>query len=95
MLFTFCAYLIGSSLETIIKIIEKGEFIKTGAAFSTIMKGISWILPNLAAFDLKASLAYGIPLDPAYLFWTAAYGCGYTLILIMLTTIIFQRKDIC
>lgn len=95
MLFTFCAYLIGNSLETIVKIIGKGEFIKTGDTFFAIMKGVSWILPNIAAFDLKANLAYGLPMDPAYLFWAAVYGCGYTLILIMLTTMIFKRKDIC
>ena len=95
MLFTFCTYIIGNSLETIVKILERGEFIKASGSFTSIMKGISWTLPNLAAFDLKANLAYGLPTDPVCLFWTAVYGCTYTVILIMLTTIIFMRKDIC
>ena len=95
MLFSFAVYLIGHSLETIVKIVERGDFINTSESFAFLIKAISWIFPNLAAFDLKASVAYGLPTDPVYLLWTAIYGCGYTMLMIMFTSMIFQQKDIC
>ena len=95
MLFTFCVYFIGHSLETIVKILVQGELVKAGPSFIFLMKGITWIFPNLSAFDLKASLAYGLPQDPGYLLWTGIYGCTYSFLVILVTVFIFQRKDIC
>lgn len=95
MLFTFCVYLIGNSLETIVKLIVKGEFVDASPSYIAMMKGISWLFPNLTAFDIKATLAYGLPSDPAYLVWTLLYGCAYTFLMIMFTLMIFKRKDIC
>ena len=95
MLFSVCVYIIGNSLETIVKILVKGEFIDVSPSYVAFMKGISWLFPNLSAFDLKASLAYGLPIDPTYFWWTAGYGCAYTALMILLTLIIFKQKDIC
>ena len=95
MLFSFAVYLIGHSLETIVKIIERGDFINTGPLFVYVMKIISWVFPNLSAFDIKAGVAYGLPVDPVCLFWTAVYGCTYTALMIMFTCMVFHRKDVC
>ena len=95
MLFSFCAYFIGNSLETIVKVLSKGEFVSAGPSYVALMKGISWLFPNLSAFDLKADLAYGLPLEPAYLLWTGSYGCAYVFLMLMLTLLVFRQKDIC
>ncbi|RLC29384.1 MAG: hypothetical protein DRH37_07620 [Deltaproteobacteria bacterium] len=95
MLFTFCVYFIGNSIETIVKVLVKGEFITPSRFYVILMKGISWFFPNLAAFDIKATLAYGLPQDVTYLLWTGVYGFGYSFILILLTLMVFRQKDIC
>ena len=95
MLFAFCVYFIGHSLETIVKVLVKGEFIDASPWYVGLMKAISWLFPNLAAFDLKANLAYGLPYDSVYVLWTGLYGCAYIIFMILLTLMIFKRKDIC
>ena len=95
MLFTFCVYFIGNSLETIVKVLVKGEFITPSQFYVILMKGISWLFPNLAAFDMKATLAYGLPQNPTYLLWTGLYGFSYIWIVILLTLMVFRQKDIC
>jgi ABC-type transport system involved in multi-copper enzyme maturation permease subunit len=95
MLFSFCIYFIGNSIETIVKVLVKGEFVEASPLYVIFMKGVSWIFPNLSAFDLKANLAYGLPYEGAYLAWTGLYGVVYTSIMLMLTLMIFKTKDIC
>ncbi len=95
MLFSFCVYFIGNSIETIVKLLVKGEFVLASPSYVGLMKGISWMFPNLSAFDIKVNLAYGLPHDPAYLLWTGLYGCAYIFLMILLTLLVFKRKDIC
>ena len=53
MLVTFCVYIIGHSLETIVKIVLSGEFIKVGPMYAQMLKFFTWFFPNLSAFNLK------------------------------------------
>ena len=94
MLLTFFAYIIGNTLETIIKVLQKGDFVQTGDIFINSLKVIEWLFPNLAAFDLKTSLAYGLPIDIRYLASLTAYGVFYICIILVITTIILNHKDI-
>jgi uncharacterized membrane protein YfbV (UPF0208 family) len=54
----------------------------------------SWIFPNLAAFDLKTTAAYGLPVNAAYLAWIALYGLSYIGICLILTVLVFQRREL-
>ena len=94
MLLTFFVYIIGNTLETIIKVLQKGDFVQTGDIFINGLKVVEWLFPNLAAFDLKTSLAYGLPVDITYLSSLTAYGIFYICIILVTTTIILNRKDI-
>ena len=94
MLLTFFIYIIGHSLDTIIKILVKGDFVQANQLVLKGLELVSWILPNLTAFDLKTSLSYGLPQDPVYLSWVAIYGILYICILLMATGIILHFKDI-
>jgi len=94
MLFTFCTYLIGNSLETILKILKEGQFFQAGPLYATAMEVLTWVFPNLSAFDLKVYLGYGLELPWGHLLWTALYGVSYIAVLLTLTTIIFNRKEL-
>jgi ABC-type transport system involved in multi-copper enzyme maturation permease subunit len=95
MLFTVCIYFIGHGLETIVKILAGGHFVDASPSLVFFLKTISWVFPNLSAFDLKASVAYGLPLDPVYLCWAAVYGCSYSILMMIFTFIVFKHRDIC
>lgn len=94
MLVTFCVYVIGHSLETIVKIILSGEFIKVGTLYEQMMIFFTWLFPNLSAFDLKVYIAYGLPVSAFYCMWTILYGFLYIAIVIFLTIIFFKKKEI-
>ena len=95
MLFSVCIYFIGNSIETIVRVLLKGQFVVVSSSYVSLMKGISWLFPNLSAFDLKANLAYGLPCDVNYMVWTGLYGCAYIFLMILLTLMVFKKKDIC
>ena len=94
MLVTFCVYVIGHSLETIVKIVLSGEFVKIGPMYAQMLKFFTWFFPNLNAFDLKVYIAYGLPLSASYCLWTVLYGIFYIAIVIFLTIILFKNKEI-
>lgn len=94
MLFTFCVYLIGHSLETIVKVLISGEFVQVGKLYLHVLKILTWVFPNLRAFDLKVSIAYSLPLSLSYIFWTALYGLFYVSIIIFITTRLFNYQEI-
>lgn len=94
MLFTICVYVIGNSLETIIEVIQTGEFVKVGSAYLGGLKLVSWIFPNFSAFDLKVYLAYGLPLPWNQVLWTSVYGLLYIGLIAIATLWVFKRKEI-
>ena len=94
MLFTFCTYLIGHSLETIVKVLQSGEYFNAGAGYIHVMKFLTWVFPNLSAFDLKIYLGYGIDLPWPNIIWTGVYGVFYIAVLLFLTVVIFDKKEL-
>lgn len=94
MLLTFFVYLIGNTLDTIVKVLARGDFAHADDLFIKGMKLLTWIFPNLSAFDLKLNLAYGLPQSGAYLAWLASYGLMYAGIVIIITAVILHHKDI-
>lgn len=94
MLFTVCIYVIGNSLETILQVIQEGQFVQVGPAYLSMLKVISWVFPNLSAFDLKVYLAYGLPMPWVQIGWTVVYGFTYIGLLAAATLWVFDRKEI-
>lgn len=94
MLFTFCVYLIGNTLETIVTILQQGEFARVGPLYMATLNVLTWLFPNLSAFDLKVYIAYGLDVPWNQVAWTAAYGCVYICLLAVLTLMIFRRREI-
>ncbi len=95
MLLTFVVYIIGNTLDTIIKILVKGEFVQADIIFIKGLKCVSWIFPNLTAFDLKIHLAYGLPYAFSNLLWLCTYGITYIFLLLFATTAVLHKKDLC
>ena len=92
LLLTACSYFIGQNVELIQKSFLGGDDVNL--IYYYLIEAITWIFPNLQAFDLKTAAGYGLPLEPTALFWTAVYGLSYTGIILGLTIGVFQRREL-
>ncbi|MBA2880636.1 ABC-type transport system involved in multi-copper enzyme maturation permease subunit [Desulfosalsimonas propionicica] len=95
MLLTFVVYIIGNTLDTVVKVLVQGEHVQADLFFTNGLKLLSWIFPNLSAFDLKVYLSYGLSCELSSLLWLGAYGISYILLLLFLTAAMLHKKDLC
>ena len=51
------------------------------------------ILPNLDRLDVKAQVVHGAPLPAGYVAAGVAYGALYTLAVLLLACVVFERRD--
>ena len=55
---------------------------------------LSRVLPDLAAFDVKAAVVHGQPVTAAYMALTAGSGAAYALAFLVLAAAVFTRRDL-
>ena len=61
------------------------------AAFAA---GLSYVLPDLAAFDVKAAVVHAQPVTAAYMALTAGSGAAYSAAFLVLAVAVFERRDL-
>jgi ABC-type transport system involved in multi-copper enzyme maturation permease subunit len=54
---------------------------------------ISYLLPNLDRLDVKAQAVHGLTLPDGYVAAGIAYGAGYSLAVLLLACLVFERRD--
>ena len=62
-------------------------------AAQALARGLYYLLPNLASFDVSAQVVHGLPVSFRYLSVTIAYGVTYIAMLLVLSATIFSRRD--
>jgi len=62
-------------------------------AAASIARGLSYVLPDFASFDVKAQVVHGQPVPMAYVALTSAYGVVYLALLLTAAVVIFSRRD--
>ena len=60
---------------------------------AAIARGLYWVLPNLAQFDVKTEVVHAQPVPLGYMLMTAAYGGLYIAVLLTGAIVIFSRRD--
>jgi ABC-type transport system involved in multi-copper enzyme maturation permease subunit len=58
-----------------------------------LVRGLYWILPNLAQFDVKDNVVHGVAVSPGYLALSTAYAALYIAMLLVISVTIFSRRD--
>ena len=58
-----------------------------------LARGLYYVLPNFAAFDVKAQVVHGLPVGGHYIAVTLLYGVAYVALLITAAVLIFSRRD--
>ncbi|MGE3178937.1 MAG: ABC transporter permease [Vicinamibacterales bacterium] len=62
-------------------------------AAAWLARGLYWVLPNLAPFDVRAQVVHGVPVPAGYVALTSAYGAAYIAALLVASMAIFARRD--
>ncbi len=64
------------------------------ALFKFLVKFIYYVLPNFTSFDFIAYAAYALKVNFNHLWYTLGYFILYFLVIFILTTIIFSKRDL-
>ena len=90
------SYIVGISLEEVVFYLRSQaatQEVVASAALQRTLEVVSWLVPNFAAFDLKLEAAHGLALDWSRLGVTCGYGVMYIVILLLLASLIFKRRE--
>jgi hypothetical protein len=58
-----------------------------------LARGLYYVLPNLAPFDVASQVVHGLPVSATYMAVTIAYGVVYIAILLIAGATIFSWRD--
>ena len=92
LLITACTYFIGQNVEIVRNMFDDGKGVNE--IYAGLISVVTWVFPNLQAFDLKTAAGYGLPLETGALIWTTVYGLSYVVIVLALTILVFQRREL-
>jgi ABC-type transport system involved in multi-copper enzyme maturation permease subunit len=88
-IFTITLYVIGHVLWTY----NQFKGLIKGAVSQSVVKGIYYLLPNLEKFNWKSQVIQQTPIDPGTVFTALAYALLYTTALLLLSLLIFSRRE--
>lgn len=60
---------------------------------AAIARGLYYVLPNLAPFDVKAEVVHGMPISTRHVVLTLLYAALYAGVLLTAAVAIFRRRD--
>jgi len=69
------------------------ESVVESKAAAYLARGLYYVLPNFAAFDVKAQAVQGLPIPWSYMAVTTAYGATYIALLLTGAVVVFSRRD--
>jgi ABC-type transport system involved in multi-copper enzyme maturation permease subunit len=82
-------YVVGH-LTWSLKLLE--EMIDSPAA-RAVIRMVYLILPNLEHFNMRGDLVHGAPVQWGHVGFAIVYGLGYTTLILLAATAIFERRD--
>jgi ABC-type transport system involved in multi-copper enzyme maturation permease subunit len=62
-------------------------------AVQSLARGLYYLLPNLAPFDVALQVVHGEPIALGYVMVNTAYACAYIAALLVAACVIFSRRD--
>ena len=86
---TFALYVVGHFSTDL----RNFEAVVDSPVAATIARGLYWVLPNLAQFDVKSEIVHAQPVPLGYLLLTGAYAALYIGALLTGAIVIFSRRD--
>jgi Cu-processing system permease protein len=87
--FTFGLYVVGQFNADL----KHFEQVVDSPAAAWLARGLYYLLPNLAPFDIKALVVHGRPVSAGYVLLTVGYGVVYISFVLLAATLVFSRRD--
>jgi ABC-type transport system involved in multi-copper enzyme maturation permease subunit len=87
--FTFGLYIVGHFTSDL----RNFQDVVDSPAAGRLARGLYWVLPNLAQFDVKAAVVHGQAVPAGYLAVTIAYAAVYIALVLAISAFIFSRRD--
>ena len=69
------------------------ETVVDSAAVAWLARAVYYLIPNLAPFDVKAEIVYGMPVAASHVMYTLAYAAVYIGAVLSGAAAIFMRRD--
>ena len=69
------------------------EAVVESPAAAYLTRGLYYVLPNFAAFDIKTQVVHALPVPGTYMVATSAYAIVYIALLLTAAAAIFSRRD--
>lgn len=88
--FTTAIWVAGHFVEDLRTIDEIGA----SGATTWVAWCVSWVLPNLALFDVKAEVVHGVAVRGGQVLAAVGYGVAYSAAVLSLAIAIFQQRDL-
>jgi len=70
------------------------DAIVTSAPLAWLLRGLYYLLPNLAPFNVTAQVVHGQPVPAGYVLMTIGYAAVYVAFLLTAASFIFARRDL-
>lgn len=95
LLYTIATYITGQTIEEVLQFIQSQTgALQTSKGVQSIINITQYIAPNFSAYDLKIKASHGLLISPSYLFTLTAYSLIYAAILLLLASLIFNRREL-
>ena len=89
-LFTLSFFLIGHLTPDLLELGKKAD----SQSLHYLTKALYYIIPNLEYFNLKGQVVHQVALEKGYLFFALLYGLLYIAIILLISMVVFQNRDI-
>jgi ABC-type transport system involved in multi-copper enzyme maturation permease subunit len=88
-LFTLAVYIVGH----LVRDLESFALVTGSDALFSAMRVFKTVLPNLDLFNIRNAVVHGIPIAAGQILWASAYAVIYAGILLVLSGLIFRRRE--
>ena len=62
--------------------------------WKTVLKTLNFLLPNLEHFNIRTAVVYNLPIPSGFVSGAVLYGLLYAMLLLVMSIVIFSRKDL-
>lgn len=94
-LFSISIYVIGETTEEVYRYLQTTtEELIMGTSVRWMISVSRYLIPNFSVFDLKQQAAHGVAVSSGYVLSMSAYALVYIAALLLISTIIFQKREL-
>ena len=93
-LLTVLAWLIGSSTQAVKQLLDAAQPGTVSPAIKFLVLIAYYIFPNFSLFDLKNIAAHGLTVDPVRLVFSLFYAAGYSVMVLAVSVLLFNKKEL-